>query len=121
MSRSRTRGTKALDTRPISAVLAIAAYQMPVARDYHPGMGPAMVAPSAAPDTLEISYEARQLAARESEALKLWGEVRYDYPHTDDPDLPWETQHQQWTDLIAKVFGPPKGADEHPPDEPASS
>ena len=98
-----------MDTRPISAVMAIAAYQMPVARDYHPGLGTAMVAPPAAPDTVEISYEARKLA-RENEDLELWGEVRYDYPHTDDPDFPWEVQHQQWTDLIAKVFGPPMGA-----------
>ena len=92
--------------------MAIAAYQMPVARDYHPGMGQAMVAPPAAPDTVEISYEARQMAAREGEDLQLWGEVRYDYPHTDDPDMPWEVQHQQWTELIAKVFGPPKGAED---------
>jgi hypothetical protein len=93
-----------LDTRPISAVMAIAAYQLPTARDYHPGMGHAMVAPPAAPDTVEISAEARQRAAEETEELRLWGEVRYDYPHTDDPDMPWEVQHQQWKDLMAKVF-----------------
>ena len=94
-----------MDTRPISAVMAIAAYQLPVARDYRPGMGTADVAPPAAPDTVEISTEARRRAAENAENLQLWGEVRYEYPHTDDPDFPWEVQHQQWQDLMKKVFG----------------
>ena len=95
-----------MDTRPISAVLAIAAYQLPIARDYAPGMGTATIAPPAAPDSVEISAEGRRrAAAADAENLRLWGEVRYEYPHTDDPDLPWEVQHQQWKDLMAKVFG----------------
>jgi len=89
--------------------MAIAAYQMPVARDFHPGMGgPATIAPPAPPDSVEISAEARRAAAADQENLRLWGEVRYEYPHTDDPDLPWEVQHQQWKDLMAKVFGDPE-------------
>ena len=72
--------------------MAIAAYQLPVARDYSPGMGAAALAVSAgAKDRVEISAEARKRAAAEStENFQLWGEVRYEYPHTDDPDLPHE-------------------------------
>lgn len=99
-----------MDTRPISAVMAIAAYQLPVARDYRPGMGLAALAASeGAQDRVEISAEARQRAAASTEDLRLWGEVRYEYPHTDDPDMPWEVQHQEWTDLMKKVFGPAEG------------
>jgi hypothetical protein len=90
--------------RPISAVMAIAAYQLPVARDYEPGMGDASIAPQAAPDSVQISAEAREAAASDLENLRLWGEVRYEYPHTDDPDLPWEVAAQQWEELMAKVF-----------------
>jgi hypothetical protein len=98
-----------LDTRPISAVLAIAAYQLPVARDYAPGLGTAVlgVQPPAR-DRVEISVEARKAAERANDALHLWGEVRYDPPHIDDPDFPWEVAHQEWLDLMEKVFG------EHP-------
>lgn len=82
--------------------MAIAAYQLPVARDYTPGMGTAHLAPPARPDTVEISAAARERAAREE--LSLWGEVRYEYPHNDDPDMPWEVRQKQWMDLMAKVF-----------------
>ena len=87
--------------------MAIAAYQLPVARDYSPGMGKTALAVSAgARDRVEISAEARRRAADEaSEDVRLWGEVRYEYPHTDDPDLPHEVAHAQWVDLMAKVFG----------------
>jgi hypothetical protein len=98
-----------MDTRPISAVMALAAYQLPVAREYAPGLGFAAIAPMARPDSVEISAEARAAAARE-ENLQLWGEVRYDYPHTDDPDLPWEVAAQEWEELMARVF-PEKDAE----------
>lgn len=98
-----------MDTRPISAVMAIAAYRLPVAREWAPGLGTTALAVSeGAKDRVEISDAARKRAA-ESADPKLWGEVRYDYPHTDDPDLPWEVAHQQWTDLMAKVFGDKEG------------
>ena len=103
-TKPRPRMFAGVDTRPISAIMAIAAYQMPVARDYHPGLGTATIAPPAAPDSIEISAEARRRAEADAEHLALWGEVRYEYPHTDDPDLPWEVQHQEWKDLMAKVF-----------------
>ena len=77
--------------------MAVAAYQLPAARDYAPGMGVTHLAPPAQSDTVEISAEARSRA--NSENIKLWGEVRYEYPHTDDPDLPWEVAHQQWNEL----------------------
>ncbi|MBK7723890.1 MAG: hypothetical protein IPI33_01165 [Dehalococcoidia bacterium] len=96
-----------MDTRPISAVMAIAAYRLPVSREWAPGMGSTALAVSeGAKDRVEISAEARQRAAASTEP-QLWGEVRYEYPHTDDPDLPWEVAHQEWTDLMAKVFGSP--------------
>ncbi len=94
-----------MDTRPISAVLAIASYQLPVARDYSSPEGlPALALPEAR-DTVQISAEARKKAAEASEDLHLWGEVRYDPPHNDDPDLPWEAAHQEWVDLMTRVFG----------------
>lgn len=99
-----------MDTRPISAVMAIAAYQLPVARNYVAGDGFAQLTPPARQDSVEISAEARRRAAQEADQFHLWGEVRYDPPHTDDPDLPWEVQHQEWMDLISKVFG--KGDEE---------
>ena len=92
-----------MDTRPISAVLAVAAYQLPVARDFTPDLGVATLIPPSA-DRVEISAEARRLASSQSDP-ELWGEVRYEYPHTDDPDLPWEVEHNDWMSLITKVFG----------------
>lgn len=92
-----------MDTRPISAVMALAAYQLPVARVYAPGMGFASIAPPAQPDSVEISAAARAAAAQQ-ENIELWGEIRYEYPHTDDPDLPWEVASQKWQELMAKVF-----------------
>ena len=83
--------------------MALAACQLPVARAYTPGMGFASIAPPAQPDSVEISAEARAAAARQ-ENLELWGEIRYEYPHNDDPDLPWEIASQEWRDLMAKVF-----------------
>lgn|GEM_PF-5040151 len=99
-----------MDTRPISAILALAAYQLPVARDYAPGMGSASITPPARPDTVEISAEARAAAARDQD-LQLWGEIRYDYPHTDDPDFHWEVAAKEWEELMAKVF-PSRGQQE---------
>ena len=98
-----------MDTRAISAVMAIAAYQLPTARAYAPGMGMTALAVSAgAKDRVEISAEARKAASDALDDIHLWGEVRYDPPHTDDPDLPHEVAHQEWLDLMSKVFG------EHP-------
>ena len=91
-----------METHPISPVMAIDAYQLPVARDYAPGMGVAHLSPPAQPDTVEISAAARERAAQET--MTLWGEVRFDYPHHDDPDLPWEVRQQEWMNLMAKVF-----------------
>lgn len=98
-----------MDTRPISAVMAIAAYQLPVARSYSQQEGVVYPAPLPREDSVQISAEARARAARDAVDLHLWGEVRYDPPHTDDPDLPWEVEHEQWTSLMEKVFG--KSAD----------
>ncbi len=81
--------------------MAIAAYQHPVARDYAPGMGVAHLGAPARQDSVEISAAARRAA---NENVVLWGEVRFDYPHTDDPDLPWEVAHREWKHLLAKVF-----------------
>jgi hypothetical protein len=83
--------------------VALAAYQLPLARDYAPGMGPASITPPGRPDVVEISAEARAAAARDDN-FQLWGEIRYDYPHTDDPDLPWEVAAKEWEELMAKVF-----------------
>jgi len=55
-------------------------------------------------DSVEISAEARRLARDAYSRSPLPGEVRYDAPHTDDPDFPWEVAHQEWVDLMAKVF-----------------
>ena len=94
-----------MDTRPISAVLAIASYQLPVAREYSASDDSPAYLPPLPRDSVQISAEARKRAADAAEKLHLWGEVRYDPPHTDDPDLPWEAAHQEWMDLMHKVFG----------------
>jgi hypothetical protein len=101
----RIRRSKVVDTRAISAVMAVAAYQLPVTREYAPGMGMARLTAAVERDIVEISAEARRRAGAEN--VTLWGEVRFDYPHTDDPDLPWEVAHQQWNELMEKVFGGP--------------
>lgn len=97
-----------VDTRPISAVLAIASYQLPVAREYAMPGESVPYQPAVPQDTVQISAEARKKAAEATEAIRLWGEVRYDPPHTDDPDLPWEAAHQEWIDLMTRVFGEEK-------------
>ena len=94
-----------MDTRPISAVLAIASYQLPVARDDASGSGPAHFAQPFPQDSVQISPEARKKAAQATADIHLWGEVRFDPPHNDDPDLPWEAEHQEWVDLMTRVFG----------------
>ena len=88
--------------------MAIAAYQLPVARDYAPGMGMTYLAPPGRPDRVEISAEARRLAKAEN--IKLWGEVRHDEPRAEAPDAEWEITTQQWSELMEKVFGEPPGA-----------
>lgn len=101
-------GLRPVDTRPISAVLAIASYQLPVARDFAATTDLPGFAQPAARDTVQISAEARKKAA---EDIHLWGEVRFDPPHNDDPDLPWEAAHQEWVDLMTKVFGAEQRSD----------
>ncbi len=100
-----------VDTRPISAVLAISSYQLPVARDYSAGFDAPSYSPGQQQDTVEISRAAREKAAQNADQKALWGEVRYDAPHTDDPDMPWEAAHQEWVDLMQKVFPGERPAD----------
>mgnify|MGYP001007966867 CR=1 FL=1 len=99
------KGFGSVDTRPISAVLAIASYQLPVARDFSASTDLPRFSPTYPEDSVQISPEARKRAAEAADKLHLWGEVRYDPPHNDDPDLPWEAAHQEWMDLMTEVFG----------------
>lgn len=101
-----------MDTRPISAVLAIASYQLPLARDYAGGSEAAPFARPLPQDSVQISPEARKKAAEAAADIHLWGEVRFDPPHNDDPDLPWEAAHQEWVELMTKVFGAESATDE---------
>ena len=88
-----------MSTTPVSGAAGATAY-LP-----HPQGGAAFAAVHAASpvaparDAVEISAEARRLA-RDAYS----GEVRFDAPHTDDPDFPWEIAHQEWVDLMARVF-----------------
>lgn len=84
--------------------MAIASYQVPVDRDFGGPVDLRGYQPALPTDSVEISSEARRLAAEAAMNVHLWGEVRFDPPHTDDPDFPWEVAHQQWIDLIQKVF-----------------
>lgn len=84
--------------------MAIASYQLPVERYVAGHVDMRGYQPALPADSVEISTEARRLAAEAAENVHLWGEVRYDPPHTDDPDFPWEVAHQQWIDLMQKVF-----------------
>jgi len=95
-----------METRPLSAALVIAAYR-PVPQ-FDSALGTAYRMPltrQQPEDSVEISAEARELAEAATPELRLFGQVRYDPPHTDDPDLPWEVQHMAWISLMAKVFG----------------
>lgn len=98
------KGPEPVDTRPISAVLAIASYQLPVARDYAGGPALPQFSQPLPQDSVQISPEARKKAAEAAANIHLWGEVRFDPPHNDDPDLPWEAAHQEWVDLMTRVF-----------------
>ncbi len=94
-----------MDVRPISGLVGAAAY-----RPFHPGAGrPLMRHPPPVADVVEISPEARALADRYAQPFPrdgYWDQVRYDPPHTDDPDFPWEIAHNEWLEMIARVFGP---------------
>jgi hypothetical protein len=94
-----------MSTVPVSGPTAVAAY-LPATRlegVHAPGLPAALPAPR---DTVQISEEARRLAREAMPGgVRLFGEVRYDPPHTDDPDFPWEVAHRQWVDLMKKVFG----------------
>lgn len=103
-----------MDTRPVSGLLGAAAY-----RPFLPGNGSPVVRhppPTAdAADTVDISPEARELANRFARPFPrdgYWDQVRYDPPHTDDPDFPWEVAHQQWMEIVDRVFRKPGDAAE---------
>jgi len=88
---------------PLSGIPVLAAYRAV------PSAGGRVTLPPPPPlppgrDTVEISDEARRLAAARVEQA-IWGHVRYDPPHTDDPDLPWEVVHDRWMESLRKVFG----------------
>jgi hypothetical protein len=99
-----------MSTVPVSGATAVAAY-LPSVRFDSPD-SPAFPVPRipGATDSVQISDEARRLARESLPELHLFGEVRYDPPHTDDPDFPWEVAHRQWVDLMKKVFGSGDGA-----------
>lgn len=98
-------GVRAMSTVPVSGATAVAAYLPSTRLD---GAGaPLPLALPGARDTVQISEEARRLAKEAMPDIRLFGEVRYDPPHTDDPDFPWEIAHRQWVDLMKKVFGSP--------------
>jgi hypothetical protein len=63
-------------------------------------------------DSVVISEAARKLAEKAKPDIVLWGEIRFDPPHHDDPDLPWEIQHQEWMEVVEKIMGPRDGSDE---------
>jgi hypothetical protein len=93
-----------MSTVPVSGATAVAAY-LPFARFDAPlprGFPPPLLPGG---DSVQISAEARRLAKDALPDIHLFGEVRYDPPHTDDPDFPWEVAHRQWVDLMRKVFG----------------
>ncbi|WP_322796696.1 hypothetical protein [Tepidiforma sp.] len=92
-----------METRPVPGLIGAAAY-----RPFLPGNGgPLLRQPPPVVDTVEISDEARALAARYAGDFPrdaYWEQVRYDPPHTDDPDFPWEIAHARWMQLIDAVF-----------------
>lgn len=91
---------------PVTGLLVATAYQPATPRDQDAELPPPPQ-PSPAPlaDTVIISEAARKLAEKSAPDIVLWGEIRFDPPHHDDPDLPWEIQHQEWMELVEKVFG----------------
>lgn len=97
-------GVSAMTSVPVSGASAVAAY-LPFARadSLRPRGLPVLLLPGG--DSVQISDEARRLARDAMPDIHLFGEVRYDPPHTDDPDFPWEVAHRQWVDLMKKVFG----------------
>ncbi len=102
-------GVSAMSTVPVSGATAVAAY-LPFARFDAPDAHALPVPlPAGARDSVQISDEARRLAQDALPDIHLFGEVRYDPPHTDDPDFPWEVAHRQWVDLMKKVFGQLEG------------
>lgn len=91
---------------PVAGLFVTTAYQPATVRDADAELPPPPQ-PAASPlaDTVIISEAARKLAEKAEPDIVLWGEVRFDPPHHDDPDLPWEIQHQEWMKLVEKVFG----------------
>lgn len=93
-----------METSPVPGLIGAAAY-----RTFLPGnASPLVRQPPPVADTVEISDEGRALAARYAGHFPrdaYWEQVRYDPPHTDDPDFPWEVAHARWLQLIDSVFG----------------
>ncbi len=92
-----------METRPVTGLLGAAAY-----RPFLPGNGsPFLHHPPPVADTVQISPEARALADRFAQPFprdSYWDQIRFDPPHTDDPDFPWEVAHQKWMELVDRVF-----------------
>lgn len=103
-----------METRPVTGLLGAAAY-----RPFLPGNGsPVVRQPPPVADIVEISPEARELAERYAQPFprdSYWDQVRFDPPHTDDPDFPWEIAHQQWMEIVDRVFRRDAGGTGQPP------
>ncbi|HMO53263.1 MAG TPA: hypothetical protein PJ994_02045 [Tepidiformaceae bacterium] len=95
-------------TSPVSSLHVIAAYQPALVRGDPVGHGLPAQRDSQPVDTVVISEAARKLAEKARPDVILWGEVRYDPPHHDDPDFPWEIQHKEWMEVVEKVFARPE-------------
>ncbi len=100
-------------TGPVSGAVLLAAYQPVGVRDDHAGHLPRAPEPTGPmADSVVISEAARKLAEQARPDIVLWGEIRFDPPHHDDPDFPWEIQHKEWMEVVEKVLGPRLPADE---------
>ena len=94
-------------TGPVSGAVLLAAYQPVVLRDVQAEHLPKIPEPTGPmADSVVISEAARKLAEKAKPDIVLWGEIRFDPPHHDDPDFPWEIQHQEWMEVVEKVLGP---------------
>lgn len=94
-------------TGPVSGAVLIAAYQPVTLREDQAAYLPPPPQPAGPmADSVVISEAARKLAEQSRPDIVLWGEIRFDPPHHDDPDLPWEIQHQEWMEVVEKVLGP---------------
>lgn len=100
-------------TGPVSGAVLMAAYQPVLLRDDHAEhLPPPPKATGPMADSVVISEAARKMAEKAKPDIVLWGEIRFDPPHHDDPDFPWEIQHKEWMEVVEKVFGRRDAADE---------